>query len=148
MGVSSSGKPPLSTCPRTISGAPLYNEARCFCVCVWGGGCLFISGLLKWLSGKSTCQCRRHKRSRFDSWSERSPGVGNGNPLQYSCLENPTDRYGGAGSQESDMTECAHTTYLLPVCGSLSEKTELKSQSKHCCRPLKIFLLVLYSYLI
>ena len=24
--------------------------------------------------------------------SGRSPGVGNGNPLQYSCLENPTDR--------------------------------------------------------
>ena len=24
----------------------------------------------------------------------RSPGVGNGNPLQYSCLENPMD--GGA----------------------------------------------------
>ena len=24
--------------------------------------------------------------------SERSPGVGNGNPLQYSCLENPVDR--------------------------------------------------------
>ena len=22
----------------------------------------------------------------------RSPGVGNGNPLQYSCLENPKDR--------------------------------------------------------
>ena len=22
----------------------------------------------------------------------RSPGVGNGNPLQYSCLENPRDR--------------------------------------------------------
>ena len=26
--------------------------------------------------------------------SERSPGEGNGNPRQYSCLENPTD--GGA----------------------------------------------------
>jgi len=25
-------------------------------------------------------------------WSGRSPGVGNGNPLQYSCLENSTDR--------------------------------------------------------
>ena len=37
------------------------------CVCVWGG-CLFIFGLPKWLSGKSTCQCRRHKISRFDSW--------------------------------------------------------------------------------
>ena len=24
--------------------------------------------------------------------SERSPGVKNGNPLQYSCLENPMDR--------------------------------------------------------
>ena len=24
--------------------------------------------------------------------SERSPGVGNGTPLQYSCLENPMDR--------------------------------------------------------
>ena len=23
---------------------------------------------------------------------ERSPGVGNGNPLQYSCLENPMER--------------------------------------------------------
>ena len=24
--------------------------------------------------------------------SGRSPGVGNGNPFQYSCLENPVDR--------------------------------------------------------
>ena len=24
--------------------------------------------------------------------SGRSPGVGNGNPIQYSCLENPMDR--------------------------------------------------------
>ena len=37
----------------------------------------------------------------------RSPGVGNGNPLQYSCLRNPMDR--GAwwvtvhGVTESDM---------------------------------------------
>ena len=27
----------------------------------------------------------------------RSPGGGNGNPLQYSCLENPTDRGSLAG---------------------------------------------------
>ena len=26
--------------------------------------------------------------------SGRSPGEGNGNPLQYSCLENPMDREG------------------------------------------------------
>ena len=39
----------------------------------------------------------------------RSPGEGNGNPFQYSCLENPMD--GGAwqvtyhGVEEPDMTE-------------------------------------------
>ena len=26
------------------------------------------------------------------SWVGRSPGEGNGNPLQYSCLKNPMDR--------------------------------------------------------
>ena len=25
-------------------------------------------------------------------WSKGSPGAGNGNPLQYSCSENPTDK--------------------------------------------------------
>ena len=38
-------------------------------------------------------QCRRYKRLRFNPLSgEDSPGGGNGNPLQYSCLENPMDR--------------------------------------------------------
>ena len=41
--------------------------------------------------------------------SERSPGAGNGNPLQYSCLETPMDRGGWQatvmGSQESGITE-------------------------------------------
>ena len=31
-------------------------------------------------------------RCGFNSESGRSPGEGNGNPLQYSCLENPMDR--------------------------------------------------------
>ena len=40
----------------------------------------------------------------------RSPGEGNGNPLQYSCLENPMDRgtqqgYSPCGNQESVTTE-------------------------------------------
>ena len=34
----------------------------------------------------------------------RSPGEGNGNPLQYSCLENPMDR-GAWCCKESDMTD-------------------------------------------
>ena len=42
-------------------------------------------GLPRWHSGKeSACQGRRQ--------SGRSPGVGNSNPLQYSCLENSMDR--------------------------------------------------------
>ena len=38
------------------------------------------------------CKCRRHKKWRFDPWGRRSPGGGNRNPLQYSCLKNPMDR--------------------------------------------------------
>jgi len=42
-------------------------------------------------SGKeSACQCRRLRGSI--PGSGRSPGGGNGNPLQYYCLENPMDR--------------------------------------------------------
>ena len=51
-----------------------------------------------------------------DTWipeSGRSPGVGTGKVLQYSCLENSLDRgtwwatvHGVA--KESDMTECTH----------------------------------------
>ena len=41
--------------------------------------------------------------------SGRSPREGNGNPLQYSCLENPIDRGGWQatvqGVAESDTTE-------------------------------------------
>ena len=36
----------------------------------------------------------------------RSPGGGNGNPCQYSCLENPMDRgYSLQGRKELDTTE-------------------------------------------
>ena len=37
----------------------------------------------------------------------RSPGEGNGNPFQYSCLENPMDAGGYIpwGCKELDMTE-------------------------------------------
>ena len=43
------------------------------------------------------------------SWLGRSSGEGNGNPLQYSCLENPMDRGAWQGTAhgvaESDTTE-------------------------------------------
>ena len=72
--------------------------------------------LPRWLSGKEpTCQGRRLE---FSPWVGlgRSSGGGNGNPLQYACLENPMDR--GAwratvyGVAQSDTTEQACTGRL------------------------------------
>ena len=73
-------------------------------------------------------------RPRFDPWSGRFPGEGNGNPLQYSCLENPLDR--GAwweahrdqsmGSQKNQiwlsdnpftLTFQSRTSFLFPASG-------------------------------
>ena len=34
----------------------------------------------------------RHERRGFNLWVGKIPGRGHGNPLQYSCLENPLDR--------------------------------------------------------
>ena len=74
---------------------------------------------IKWkvrcgISGKgSTYQCRRCKRYRFSPWLGRSSGVGIGNPLQDSCLEDPMERASWwAGVQrrckELGMTEHTH----------------------------------------
>ena len=42
----------------------------------------------------------------------RSPGEENGNPLQYSCLENPVDREGAWWATiESDKTERFHVHF-------------------------------------
>ena len=50
-------------------------------------------GLPWWLSGKgSACSARDARDSGSIPGLGRSPGVGNGNPFQHSCLENPTDR--------------------------------------------------------
>ena len=51
--------------------------------------------------------------------SGRSSGEGNGNPLEYSCLENPMN--GGAwyaavhGVAESDMTEILHFLFICKL---------------------------------
>ena len=38
------------------------------------------------------CQLKRRRRHGWIPGSGRSPGGGHGNPLRYSCLENPMDR--------------------------------------------------------
>ena len=62
----------------------------------------------------------------------KSPGEGNGNPLQYSCLENPMDGgtwlgYSPWGRKESDTTERLHSwpiNYIASMCSSTLELTK------------------------
>ena len=51
----------------------------------------------------------------------RSPGEGHGNPLQYSCLDNPYGQrslagYSPWGHEESDMTERLTHTAIQQAC--------------------------------
>ena len=70
----------------------------------------FFSGLPQWPNSKESA-CNAGTTGDADSipGSGWSPGEGHGNPLQHSCLENPTDR-GACWATvhriaESDMTE-------------------------------------------
>ena len=75
-----------------------------------------IQGFLGGTSGKEpACQCRGHKSANSVPGSGRSPGGGHGNPLQYSCLENPMDR--GA--------------WRATVHGVAQSQTQLKGLSTH-----------------
>ena len=82
---------------------PQSTEQSSLCYTV-GSYQLFILYIVEYIcqgfpggsdSKESTCQCRRH---RFDPWVGKNPGVENGNPLQYSGLENP-GRLQSMGSQ-------------------------------------------------
>ena len=69
-------------------------------ICIGLFVCIYLSIYLsiynrlpRWFSGKeSTCQFKKHKRHVFNPGSGRSSGIGNGNPLQYFCLEYSMDR--------------------------------------------------------
>ena len=90
------------------------------CIILDCQGCVSLSlsfnikedvGLPLWLSGKeSACKAGATGDMGSIPGPGRSPGGEHGNPLQYSCLENPTDRgawwvLGPWGHKELDMTE-------------------------------------------
>ena len=64
--------------------------------------------------------------------SERSPGEGNGNPLQYSCLENPMDKRILAGynpwyRRESDTTDHSRVVLCSGTIGSQGKASACKA---------------------
>ena len=103
---------PLFLCPPRVSGQPVMGHG---CVSDCTCGILWKEEFTTYLSGGSDskeCACKAGNLGLIPG-SGRSPGGGHGNPLQYSCLENPMD--GGAwratvmGLQESDTTEWLST---------------------------------------
>ena len=74
-------------------------------------------GLPWWLSGQeSACNAGDTGDMGCIPGLGRSPGGGHGNPLQYSCRENPMERSlvgsGSWGHKESDTTEVTEPLYV------------------------------------
>ena len=87
-----------------------------FFPCVWNGASL-IGQLVKNLPAMQETQ-----GSDLILGSGRSPGEGNGNPLLYSCLENPMDRgawqatvHGVARARQDLATKPPYLKWIIPV---------------------------------
>ena len=79
----------------------------------------FIRGLPRWHNGVKNPSANAGDTGSIPGL-RRSPGVGNGNPLQYSCLRNPMKRgdgwavvHGAAKSQSWLSTALIHYCLLL-----------------------------------
>ena len=69
-------------------GSPSYHKDKS-CTLDFPGSSFFLVVLSSLVAPESACSAG--DPGSIPGWG-RSPGEGNGNPLQYSCLENPTDR--------------------------------------------------------
>ena len=83
-----------------------------------------MSVSIRWLSVKESA-CNAGDVGLIPG-SERSPGIGNGNPLQYPCLENSMNRGAWWATvhrvAESDMTaQCTNTSAYLKLKEKLKE---------------------------
>ena len=106
--------------PRTsFQPPPVRGEVDHALDALWAD-LLQMLGLPRWLSGKeSVCIAGDTGNMGLISGLGRSPGKGNGHPLQYSCLENPMDRgawqatvHGVAKSQtQTSCTSTHHRCY-------------------------------------
>ena len=71
--------------PSWIAATETFWPTKLWLFSIWS---YTVVGFLRWLSGKESGEA---DMGSIPGWG-RSPGGGSGNPLQYSCLENPKDR--------------------------------------------------------
>ena len=89
---------------------------------------VFFGGFPWWLSGKESA-CNAGEVGLIPG-SGRSPGGGHGNPLQFSCLENPMNR--GAWwtavsrAAQSDMTEVTQQQQYFLMLSSQTGRKQSK----------------------
>ena len=102
---------------QVLSEKQALKNISCYYSFCWG----FPGGT----SGKEpVCQCRRHKTQGSIPGSGRSPVGGHGNPLQYSCLENPKDRRArwatvhGVPKNQTRLKQLGMHTCTHPCCYS------------------------------
>ena len=97
---------------------------------------MLLIGLPLWLSGKeSACNAGDVRDTDSVPGLGRSPGVGNGNPLQYFCLENPRDGgawwaavYGVAQSR-TGLKQLSSSSKIVDTCSHMAgKKSTLKSK--------------------
>ena len=98
-----------------------FHSALVLTCCVTLCKCNVFEGF-PGLASEFACQCRIPKRHSFGPGSERSPGVGNDNPLQYSCLENSMDRGAwwatvhGVAKSQTWLSSWVHSMQSLWAC--------------------------------
>ena len=88
----------------------------------------FASGLPWWLSDKESA-CNAGDPGSIPGLG-RSPGEGHGNPLQYSCLENPKD----GGAWWATIHEVAESQTRLKRLSSSSSSGGGKQPARQCRR--------------
>ena len=132
------------------------HQAEHFCskgfTFLWGsqlGAATLQLGLRCWLRWQRiSLQCRRQ---RLIPELGRSPGEENGNPLQYSCLENPMDRgiwqatvhsVSKSRTQLKRLTLSHFSPTVLAISEVRSDLTVILSETGHTNMYLRVSLLL------
>jgi len=109
------------TMSHSLSACHILSHSFCWHTCDFNVGIL-VYRLSRWLSDKKKNLSANAGDTYTSPGSGRSLGEGNGNPLQYSCLENPMGRgawwatvHGVANSQTQTERACIYIDPNLQV---------------------------------